>query len=499
MRDDGAGGASPGSPYELQALDMGVYRWGSLLPVFTRLGPASAQDFPRNIAGMIAGVGTWNTPAEFRGWAALTHELTHYLQDVTTGVGHWDHFVRRRTLSPLFSQALLLCGPETRFPAHVGGWSRALQGSVELGAAAKIRELQDELRDELLFLDASVMPPARSTALEQRVTPLLAAGARHDVYGIQFLLEGEAAAVVIKQVLGLDEATKEQWEIVRENLTVWNPDRMPGEYGELWFEIVAILQHLYGEDVNSLPTRQRDAFYELTGTLMGLLVDIACAHPAAELLAEWGVDRGEYEPGVRYLRMLAAIGAMDGPSLGQLVTAIVEGDLERAEAGMLARCSFSYAPVREIYEDWKPRLEASAKSEDSWIDRIRADCCRIRLEQPGAWIEKSLFAILQHSLPFLVSGPAGIASIGQRWEHLEPTATAEIYGDVTRNSMVLAISDFFFETGRYVCPLAQAQTCEAARAECLSGIRQPSEFPPAAGCRVREWLQELGFYMGGTR
>jgi hypothetical protein len=172
-------------------------------------------------------------------------------------------------------------------------------------------------------------------------------------------------------------------------------------------------------------------------------------------------------------------------------------DLESVEAVVLGRCTYPYIATRVVYEDWLPRFDAfdTADAEGTqWAERLRADCCRIRVEQPGAFVEKSPLCIVQHQLPFLVRGPAGFSSIAQRWEHLEPAAAADLHLDLTIHDVHLRVADFFFESGRFTCTLAG--TCNSAVEACREGIERTASFPAAPGCSVRDWLEASGASLG---
>jgi hypothetical protein len=489
--------ADPARPsaFALRALDLAVYPWGSLLPTFTPLSSASAQIFVRNLASLMARVGNWDTAAEFRGWVSLSHELTHYLQDLTTGVGHWDHVVRGKARSPLFNEALRLTGPEVKFPvAHLAA-SREYRWPPLSEFLTRALALRDKLREELLVMTGDTVPPARMKDLESRAASLLTDRSLAATFRIESLLEGEAVAVVIRQVLRLEGATQEQWQILHDNSDVWHPDQMQPQYGELWFDLVANIQHGFGLDFDTASGRDRDALFELAGTILGLLVDLACAYPSPELLQQAGADRREYEPGLRYLRMLASLANMSEKSFASWAAALTGQDWEQVETLLMDRSVYPYLPSRVVYEDWLTRLRSA--DDVRWVERLRAESCEIRLENPAAWIEKSPFAMVQAEVPLLVIGPEGISSIMQRWEHLEPEAHKAIYGDLTRHAIVLNLTEYFYESGRYVCPLALAQTCDAATEGCRKGLRYTSELPEHDDCRVREWLQGLGFYLGG--
>jgi hypothetical protein len=301
--------------------------------------------------------------------------------------------------------------------------------------------------------------------------------------------------MVIAQILGIEQASSEQWEMLREGSHIWHPDKMPPEYGELWTDVVQLMLHRTGLDLETLKTKERDNFYLGMRTLFGLLADISCAHPSPELLSRLGAERYEYEPGLRFLRLLSAMARMPDEYLDSFTAAAFASDLERAEAILLEYCVYPYASVREVYDDWLARFD---DEEDArWPARLRADACRIRLKRPGAWVEKSLAGILQEEMYFMVMGPDGVTSLAQRWEHLDPEVAPQIFLDITGNAMELGLTDYFFETGRFGCPLATSKTCGSAGEACRDGIRLNSAFPPAPGCEVRDWLQKSGFNLGG--
>ncbi len=478
---------------------MGVYQWGSLIPQFRLLSPAKAQDFPRSLASLITRSGNWKSPAEFRIWACLSHELTHYLQDLTTGIGHRDHVTRNRLRPEMLSRVLPLCAVELDFPVAAVASANVFPEPPLSTLVDEAQKLHADLREELVMVVGDAVSPARRTAFEVRAAPMLVAGGQPDNFQVESLLEGEAAVTVMRQVFRLEQATERQWEILGTYSSAWNPDVMSPQYGGLLSEVMPVMWHLFGEDPESLSSEQRRAFYEVVWTLTGLLTDIACAHPSRELLANRGEDRCEYDPGLRFLRLLAAVGSMSETELGVLIPASGAHDLERAEEILLARCAHPYIPTRLVYEDWLPRFDAfdtDAPEGTQWAEKLRADCCRIRLEQPGAFIDKSPFSILEHKLPFTVLGPGGTSSIGQRWEHLEPDALEDRLKDLLVYDTQLGVFDFFFETGQFVCPLAAADVCSSAIDACREGMERTSTFPSAPGCKVRDWLEGSGAYLG---
>jgi hypothetical protein len=463
------------------------------MPAFSPLSPARAQDFPRTLAGFTSERVTWGTPPEFRAWVCLTHELTHYLQDLSSGVGHWDHMARNRQFTPLLERA--------RFHSN-GLASLPVRSAEPIGNG--IRHLEDEtlehvrrLRSQLLVVLGDAGSAERRSAFAELATPLLRAGASVDAFRIDSLLEGEAAAVSLRQVISIEVATAEQWAIVKDNASVWLPSAMPAEYGDLLNDVIELMKHLYGAGADELEGQELDAFLLMSARLMCLLVDISCAHPSVDLLAAKRADFREYEPGLRCLRMLAAIGAMDERQFGEAFKAMQE-DAERFESLLIEVGGYRYLPSRAVYADWADWFDKLvANDPNDWIAQLRADCCRIRVEHPDAFADKSLWSLLDNKLPFFVLGPDGLTSMGQQWAHLDPEAIVQIKDELMVNAVRLGIHDLFFETGRFVCPYALAQTCDGATVMCGRGLQRTSQFPAASVCEVRETLELNGFTLGG--
>jgi hypothetical protein len=466
--------AEPGrqGPSELHVQNMGVYRWGSLLPEFGALSEARAQDFPRNLTSMIAGVGNWDTPVEFRAWAALSHELVHYLQDLTTGIGHWDHKVREAARPRQLGAAKFFSESELaemlELPTHVG---------------------REDLGDELVMLTGEALPGERLDALRRNAGASLRNPEAAADFRIECVLEAEAAAVVLAQVIRLKKATKAQWEILDNNMGVWHPDHMERQYGVLFDNVQALLTD---EQEVDLDGDELDNLFLMIAHFVGVLADISCAHPPPEMLRERGEERSVYEPGLRFLRLLLAIHDLPEKRRPLLSDAIWNRDSERAERLLAESSPYSYPSSSAVYEAWLPRFEGS----DNRIDALRADTCRIRLEHPSAWADKWLFSILEHKLPFTVAGPDGFTSVGQRWEDLEPRLAAELYIDITRNAMDDALISLFFETGRFVCPFGVGQVCDSAAQACREGLRRTADFPASPGCKARKTYENEGFELG---
>jgi hypothetical protein len=59
----------------------------------------------------------------------------------------------------------------------------------------------------------------------------------------------------------------------------------------------------------------------------------------------------------------------------------------------------------------------------------------------------------------------------------------------------LALIDYYFDTGQFICPFAEANVCDAALAACRAGLTKPNQFPQTSDCLVRHSLETAGFKM----
>src|SRR6476659_8349610 len=87
---------------ELHAGQIANYRWSSHLARFGRLAILESKSFAKILAAFSAGFAPWTDDVEFRSIVAMIHEIAHYLQDVTTGIGNWDFLARSETMGLVF-------------------------------------------------------------------------------------------------------------------------------------------------------------------------------------------------------------------------------------------------------------------------------------------------------------------------------------------------------------------------------------------------------------
>src|SRR5262249_30772139 len=131
--------------YSLRSGNIADYKWGSYVTQF-HLAPFGKRTWAEILASIMAGAGIWKTPAELRAYIAFLHEIVHYFQDVTTGVGHWDFVAREHHRAELLGLS--------RFVRNLNRKEyRAIGKTIETA--------ERQLENDLIFLPFDRMSPER--------------------------------------------------------------------------------------------------------------------------------------------------------------------------------------------------------------------------------------------------------------------------------------------------------------------------------------------------
>lgn len=462
-----------------------------MLPSFGTFGPAAPKEYAAFLGQVADGVGNWKTAGEFRAWVVLTHEVVHYLQDIATGVGHWDSVKQRdalRTGLECARFASWLEGPPPPYSVHE---SDLVNGVPATESLSTLRLAYASAQSDLLVVPAAAQPVERVTALRERFSEVASADASEE-FVIESLLEAEAAAATARQV-GDMRADDLRSGIADDNRSLWDPDHMEAPYSDLVRGFLAVVLHVYGDDWERLAPTEFGELVKLGTRLMGLLTDLACAHPSPWLVSNRGLDTRDYEPGLKYARLVNAFANMRPEDYGTLFAALRERDLTTAESVLLLHCVHEYVRADEVYGEWLTRLEELEGDEANRRIALRRVCTQIRLESPGAFIDKSLDLLWEHRLPLSVLGPEGLWSVGSRWEDVDTALKLEFVDALLAHNMDMASLHHLLVSGRLTCPLALARVCNSAGPECRGGIQELNELPASPGCSVRYRLAKAGF------
>jgi hypothetical protein len=223
--------------------------------------------------------------------------------------------------------------------------------------------------------------------------------------------------------------------------------------------------------------------------LVPWVVDLASTYPPPSLLEEWPGDPAIFDPVLRYLLILVALKRLDADRGEQLLTAVLTERWGDAEAVLRESSDLPYPSSVEIYERWLTELNPVSTS-DNWdapLFEARTMAFQARLE--GRKV-KGIEAIVYGSTPVqvLVQG-VGIKGVMQGKQLLH---WRDVIGIILARRVDMELFDFFHGNGLFRCPYGRANMCDVQQERCLTGITNVDQLP-AAGCKIRDLLQELGY------
>jgi len=128
------------------------------------------------------------------------------------------------------------------------------------------------------------------------------------------------------------------------------------------------------------------------------------AGAASEQCREAGADRLDYDPGLKFMRLVLAFMYFNEEEDKQFMDAVGADDVRTQEALLLAKCEYPYLSSRDIYEDWAKLFSEMIEEKPDAVDsilRIRYQACKLRLSEPGACVKKTIGTIVFQQIPCL--------------------------------------------------------------------------------------------------
>jgi hypothetical protein len=466
--------------FDLEAPGLASYRWGSLYTHFTWFATPT-KDLVHEFARMLgANTAPWKNAVEFRATLSFLHEIVHYLQDVGTGVGHWDYLIRQHYIPEILqkSRAASWASPDQRYP------------SLEALRVAS------EMHEKLLFVPFRHMSQNRVREMVGRICALeegtkITVDNEIDV-SVEAMLESEAAWLAVEQVLGLG-GSDEQLEVLTSEKSLFDLRSMGRQY---WAPRDTIHHELLGfaGDDNSFDKMR------FSNAALAMLVDIACAHPSPELLKKKELDLVDCAPPVRFIRMVKAIYAADQKDGDELGAAIAARDFGKLEEVLLRKCPVRYPRSDEVYEDWKAHL-STFRSKDETVS-LRITSCDRRLEAPERAGLKNLDSLLlggeARGLPIFLQTDGGLLTLFFAWRHLPGSDVEQrLRGDMAVHDRDMRLAELATDGEAFRCPLAEMRRCHVVEPRCLAGMKDLDLLPSSKECLVRQVLTDSGWLLQG--
>ncbi len=225
--------------------------------------------------------------------------------------------------------------------------------------------------------------------------------------------------------------------------------------------------------------------------LTALLLEISLAHPSPEFIGPSGLDARDYDPGLKFLLLLAALADLPLPEHDAMLHAIGEGNLQEAETLLLARCAIPYAHSRAIYADWIVQLERR-QGDDRRVD-LRLRALKQRLAQASGLISKSVVTFFEFGLPLIVVSDGHFRLTSMNPDYILGQTRFELIADIAREQAVTRLFSSAIEGVPFVCSHAEYGICPAQTSQCRHGIAHANEFPMDDQCAVRRMLEANHF------
>jgi hypothetical protein len=461
----------------LHAGDWADYEWGTLVPTFRSSARVHKKTLLDTLQSLYYRVGPWRTELEFRRTIAFMHEFVHFAQDLFTGIGCWDYLVQQKYLPRVLGDARSRSSEQpNRVPF---ARTEDVENYYEEIVYVPTKKLSARRRQKLL--DAIGRLPDFQLRNVDDLLPCFA----------ENLLESEAAVTVLYQYFNLEQMVSEDGEqIAKQNRALYFPGYMPEQY---WSQFSFFLEAL---DLDLENARHNEDMFASYCWMFILVCDLACAHPSPRLLQAKGQDRIEYEPGIKFIRLVRAMNRLSEVEGKDFAAASQRKDLPAMEKILLDQCDYPYLTGQEVYEDWADLFAEMAKQDDDRVLAMRASCCRQRVNEPMYFIGKYAARSVEQNIPVYVLTPPGFVFFGIN-KFLFPEEQDALFVDLLKRSRDFALTSFFFGDGKYRCPLAESKQCDAATVTCLDGISRGQQFPPAGDCIVRHGLEACGFRIDG--
>jgi hypothetical protein len=450
--------------FDMHAPSLAQYHWSTLFCRFSTAVPFDKSFAVRTMAALSRDRAIWEDDAQFRAAVALLHELTHLAQDLTTGLGHWDFMTHWTNDAALLQQAGLMLARRDHplpyaFPRDAG---HKCSKFVPFDMMAPVA--RDRLR---MILERDVQQPLTDATLFD--------------YSPQALMESDAAGAVLSW-LGRMKLTPLQAEIQSRNLDLVDPGKLGDVYWSSRVNLYQVLQHHCDTD--------EDQTITIGDALFGIFTDIALAHPSSEWCLLGEEREAEFEPTVKFGRLLIAFQALAGSSMERFMYALMDRKYLEAERLLLAAGRWCYPSSEQIYEGWQRVLKT--QSDQSLVADLRRGACEFRLENGVVLPARDIDTLFALQAPIIyLTADAGFVKVDWNSRAMESNLISELLDRFT----VMELADFLVRTGEFRCPYATAEACDVAEDGCYGGFVHLAQFPAAAGCTARQALEHFGVHL----
>lgn len=460
---------------KLESQGLATYKWGRSRITLSRFSSYRDRKYlVRVLAGLTQGVGVWENQAEFRAFVALAHEMVHYFQDISTGVGHWDYIQRSAFIPRILTDFL------------VSTWLS--------GEAMELKKSTEEMLQEFSSISLYNVYDLRSERALTSIRALIGqyenyqAGEEED-YTVPRLLELDAVLGVWSLISGLKTSSLGA-EIAAQNSQLYWPFRMREEYSETFKQMLSAFLTMQGIGTADVDENHEEMSRAISvfKAMMPVLIDLSLAYPPPSYFDDKPDDRRHFEPGIRLIRLMHSLQREVQLSISQssdLVVLIDEGTRRTPE--------YCYPPVTEIYNLWVEFFEG--RGVDDPVGDWRREISQERSSSPSNFAYRRIYDFALRDVPLFIEMPELQSDVIYQTARLIGEQGPDLYWTIKAIDRDMSLAELFLSRGGvpYVCPLASGGRCEVAVEACRKGIPRLAALPQSAGCSLRSGLESSGF------
>ena len=462
----------------LSSQSLAYYSWGTQTLWFSPFAAVTRRSPMLVLASIAAaGVGSWESEAEFRQTVSLLHELVHYAQDISTGVGHWDYVQRLKVHKSLLTRA---------------------RNNIVLGERLietdEARKNFTEAFGDSLYNAADLTRTARAETIKRELMkePTYHSGdGTEELLSIESILEAEAVLQVYQTIREL-RVTETAQDILENNRALFFPPAMAELYYGVFVQIMHSIVQGAG-DIAGLTAERLDKLF----VMYLWLLDVCLAYPPPTYFNKTGRDPVDFLPGLKFMHLNRALTAGIDNSEASIIG-------ERgAEETVLQLSGVKYPLSSEIYEQWIQYFGSEPAFEDDPIAVRRSKLCEQRLNGNYIFRPKDVQLLIEPNMPlFFSDGRTPATNMVFRLSPDNIPGDASSQFDDFRAALLAHVRDmrliqWFYLDRPFQCPIARE--CRVARPNCASGLAAFSDLPDDPGCFVGTGLHRVGFSLRGRR
>ena len=418
----------------------------------------------------------WRNVAEAEADIFFRHEVTHFIQDIATGLGMWDEFhLQKNLLNWLSSWSKYQSwqGLEDFRISFVTEQKSRFLFARPASKESESVEIRDRLLrengiveyiDETMLLTRSVLEADAVTEVAIHVASMLQGGDSHAL-----------------KIASSDSIS-----------SLWFPLQMPIEYrGWVGFWLKDVHEEAWNikSDI--------DLTFNLIRFLcenFQLLLDLSLAYPPPRYFEKINEkDHVWLDPSVKLACLIQAYNEMS-ESEGMMFSGMVEGIIKRGEIEemLLRKCNkhFAYPSSTEIYNEWMNEFVSlkEAKGSNIFLE-ARFEACKARSKFTHSRRDPLFSDLITFDLWWRQHGTLPKPAIVRPLPDLIQPPNETLL-DLVDRWLDLELLALLLSEHTFICPFA-GTNCEGQKLICGTGINLLEEFP-LLKCYVRHRYGESG-------